>query len=427
MQYKIAIIDDNSDDIYEVKRLLLKSTVNFQIVSFMNPLKALTELSKNSVDCIILDFCFPEMNGLEFIKEFKKSIVDTPIILLTGQGNEKIAVDALKNGACDYLLKKELSVTLLSKSIIKAIERRDDERIRKSNHEFIEKLVDITPVPLYYKDRNGVYLGCNQAFEAFSGKSKEAIIGKTAAEITPKKNAEKYAEMDQALLDHPGRQTYEFEYERGDRETRYVVFDKITYNNAKGEVEGIIGTITDITDSKRREAELSEKTYTDSLTGIANRRYFDENIEAIWHRCIQEQESLALVMIDIDLFKNYNDYYGHQIGDECLKKIARGIKTSLLRQEDIVVRYGGEEFLVILPHTEAKGAVEVAERIKQNILELQIIHEDSNVEDVVTVSQGISVMNHEKGSIYEGLIEADQLLYRAKKNGRNRIEMKSRI
>lgn len=423
MEYKLAIIDDNSDDIYAVKRMLSKSLADFQIVGFTDPLDALAELSKNSVDCIILDFNFPEMNGLEFIKAFEKTIVDTPIIITTGQGNEKIAVEALKNGAFDYIMKNELSESLLSKAIIKAIEKRDHERIKKANHEFIEKLVDITPVPLFYKDRNGIYLGCNQAFEAFAGKNKAEIIGKTAIEITNKKNAEKYAEMDAALLAHPGKQSYEFEYERGDHEIRYVVFQKVTYNNAKDEVEGIIGTITDITESKLREAELAEKTFTDSLTGIANRRYFDENIEKIWHHCFQEQEPLALIMIDIDLFKNYNDYYGHQAGDECLKKIARGIKTALLRQEDIAVRYGGEEFLVILPRTEAKGAVEVAERIKQTILALRIKHEDSNVEKVVTVSQGIVVMNHEHGSIYEGLVQADHLLYRAKKNGRNRIEI----
>lgn len=423
MQYKLAIIDDNSDDIFAIKRMLLKATLEFKIVEFTNPIKALDELSKNSVDCIILDFNFPVMNGLEFIKEFNKTIIDTPIILLTGQGNEKIAVEALKNGAFDYILKNELSEKLLNKSIFKAIEKRDYERSEKTHHEFIKTLIDITPVPLFYKDRNGIYLGCNKAFETFIGKSKDKIIGKTAYEISKQNNADKDTDMDKELFDNPGKQTYEYEYVNSDNEMKYVVFDKVTYNNSLDEIEGIIGIITDITESKRRETELSEKSFIDSLTGISNRRFFDENIEKIWDRCIQEDEPLSLIMIDIDLFKNYNDFYGHQVGDTCLKKIAQGIKTALLHLSDIATRYGGEEFVVILPNTNINGAIQVAERIKQNILNLAIKHEDSNVKNVVTISQGIAEINNEKHSVHECLMNADQSLYQAKKNERNRIEV----
>ncbi|MGV8906278.1 MAG: diguanylate cyclase [Acetobacterium sp.] len=423
MHYKIAIIDDNSDDVFAIKRMLLKASLEYKINEFNNPIKALIDLSKNSVDCIILDFNFPVMNGLEFIKEFKKIMIDTPIILITGQGNEKIAVDALKNGACDYILKDELSAKLLNKSILKAIGKRDSKRSEKTHLEFIKTLVDITPVPLFYKDKNGIYLGCNKAFEAFIGKSKDEIIGKTAYEISMQKNADDYTDMDKVLFDNPGKQTYESEYVNSDNELRHVIFDKVTYNNSFDEVEGLIGIVRDITESKRRETELSEKSYIDSLTGIRNRRYFDENIEGVWERCREENESLSLIMIDIDLFKNYNDYYGHQLGDTCLKKIAQGIKTALLRLSDIVTRYGGEEFVVILPNTNTTGAIEVAERIKQNILNLGIKHEDSIVKKIVTVSQGIGEIKDKEHSVYDCLMHADQSLYQAKNHGRNRIEV----
>lgn len=423
MDYKIAIIDDNSDDIFAIRRMLLKTALEYEIAEFANPLKALKELSKNSVDCIILDFNFPIMNGLEFILEFNKTIMDTPIILITGQGNEKIAVEALKNGAVDYILKNELSETLLNKSILKAIGKRDFKRSEKTHLEFIKTLVDITPVPLFYKDRNGSYLGCNKAFEAFIGKNKEEIIGKTVYEVSIENNADEYTDRDNELFNNPGKQTYEAEYINGDNELKYVIFDKVTYNNSFDEVEGIIGIVVDVTESKRREIELSEKSYIDSLTGIRNRRYFDENIEKIWDRCINENEPLSLIMIDIDLFKNYNDYYGHQIGDTCLKKVAQGIKTALLRLSDIVTRYGGEEFVVILPNTNANGAVEVSERIKKKILNLSIKHEDSIVENLVTVSQGIGEINGKEHSVHDCLMHADRSLYQAKNNGRNRIEV----
>lgn len=423
MQVNLMIIDDSVDDVFATKRMLKKTTLEFKISEYADPRKALDDLSKNSADCIILDFNFPAMNGLEFLKEFNKKKIDTPIIFLTGHGNEKIAVEALKNGASDYILKNELSGKLLNKAILKVIEKRNFIRSEKAQHEFIKKLVDVTPIPLFYKDKDGIYLGCNQAFEAFIGKSKDEIVGKTAYEIANDNNANKYTGMDQKLIDNPGKQTYEYEYVNRDNEIRYVIFNKVTYNNAFDEVEGIIGVITDITESKLRETELSEKTYTDSLTGISNRRFFDENIQKIWERCIQENASLSLIMIDIDLFKNFNDYYGHQEGDVCLKKVAELIKNALHRVIDIVVRYGGEEFLVILPNTTKIGALEVAERIQQGFLELGIKHEASNVEKFVTVSQGVAEISNETHSVFDCLIQADQLLYKAKENGRNRIEV----
>ena len=425
MQYKIAIIDDNLDDIFAIKKMLLKQNSEYIIVDFTNPEEALIKLTQDSVDCIILDYYFPVMNGLEFITEFRSNQkIDTPIIFLTGHGNEKVAVESIKTGAFDYIIKSEISGGLLNKSIIKGIQKRDFDIKEKSYNEFIKTMVDIIPVPLFYKDRKGSYLGCNKAFEDFIGKSKEEIIGKTVYEISKKNNAETYTDMDKQLFDNPGTQTYEYEYENSKNEKKYVVFKKVTYNNSLGEVNGIIGIINDITEIKKRETELTEKTFFDSLTEIFNRRYFDENIEKEWKQCVRGNESLSLIMLDIDFFKKYNDYYGHQEGDNCLKRIAQEIRISLLRPSDIVVRYGGEEFVVILPNTNSDGAHRVAERIRRNIINLAIKHEASTVSEVITLSQGIAEMNNNNNdTVYECLKNADKSLYKAKKNGRNTIEI----
>ncbi|HBW36845.1 MAG TPA: hypothetical protein DEF89_16695 [Desulfosporosinus sp.] len=423
MNYKIAIIDDNLDDIFAIKKMLSKQNSEYIIVEYTNPEEALIELTQDTVDCIILDYYFPAMNGLEFITEFRSyQKIDTPIIFLTGQGNEKIAVESIKMGAFDYIVKSEISGTLLNKSIMKGIQKRDFDYKEKSYNEFIKTMIDIIPVPLFYKDRKGSYLGCNKAFETFIGKDKEEIIGKGVYEISKKNNAEKYDSMDQQLFDNPGTQTYEYEYETSNHEKKYVVFKKVTYNNSLGEVNGIIGIINDITEIKLRETELVEKSFFDSLTGIYNRRYFDENIEKEWKKCLRENESLSLIMLDIDFFKNYNDFYGHQEGDNCLKKIAQEIRLSLLRPSDIVVRYGGEEFVVILPNTNKNGALRVAERIRKNISNLAIKHEASTVSKVVTLSQGIAEMNTINDIVYECLKNADKSLFSAKNNGRDRIE-----
>lgn len=423
MEYKIAIIDDNPDDIFSIKKMLLKQNNEYIIVDFTNPEEALNTLKQDTVDCIILDYYFPVMNGLEFITEFRSNQkIDTPIIVLTGHGNEKVAVESIKTGAFDYIIKSEISGGLLNKSIIKGIQKRDFDNKEKSFNEFIKTMVDIIPVPLFYKDREGSYLGCNKAFEDFIGKSKEEIIGKTVYEISKKDNAETYADMDKQLFDNLGTQTYEYEYVNSNNEKKYVVFNKVTYNNSLGEVNGIIGIVNDITEIKNRETELAKKTFFDSLTGLLNRRYFDENIEKEWKKCVREKESLSLIMLDIDFFKKYNDFYGHQEGDNCLKSVAQEIRISLLRPSDIAVRYGGEEFVVILPNTTINGAYNVAERIRRNITNLAIKHETSTISKVVTLSQGIAEMKNQNDTVYECLKNADKYLYEAKKNGRNAIE-----
>jgi len=140
MQYKIAIIDDNPDDIFAIKKMLLKQNSEYIIVDFTNPEEALIKLTQDTVDCIILDYYFPVMNGLEFITEFRSNQKsDTPIIFLTGQGNEKVAVESIKTGAFDYIIKSEISGGLLNKSIIKGIQKRDFDSKEKSYNEFIKK------------------------------------------------------------------------------------------------------------------------------------------------------------------------------------------------------------------------------------------------------------------------------------------------
>ena len=297
MNYKLAIIDDNPDDIFAIKKMLLKQNNAYGIVEFTNPEEALRKLRQDTVDCIILDYNFPAMNGLEFIAEFRSNQkIDTPIVVLTGQGNEKVAVESIKTGAFDYIIKSEISGALLNKSIHQGIQKRDFESKEKSYNEFIKTMVDIIPVPLFYKDREGRYLGCNKAFENFIGATKEDIIGKTVYEISNENNAQTYADMDKQLFDNPGTQTYEYEYESQVNEKKYVIFNKVTYNNSLGEVKGLIGIINDITEIKRRETELKEKTFFDSLTGIFNRRYFDENIEKEWKKCLRENEALCIIM-----------------------------------------------------------------------------------------------------------------------------------
>jgi len=160
----------------------------------------------------------------------------------------------------------------------------------------------------------------------------------------------------------------------------------------------------------------------DGLTQIANRRRFDDDLTVEWQRHLREKQPLALILIDIDYFKRYNDYYGHQRGDDCLIKIAQTIAKTPQRPMDLVARYGGEEFAVILPNTNSEGALIVAEEIREAILMLKIPHLQSKFSQYVTLSLGVASVIPTKDLTLEDLInQTDQALYQAKNQGRNQV------
>jgi diguanylate cyclase (GGDEF)-like protein len=169
---------------------------------------------------------------------------------------------------------------------------------------------------------------------------------------------------------------------------------------------------------------LKKLSYLDGLTQIANRRLFDERLESDYMRAARSTVSLTLIMIDIDYFKLYNDYYGHQAGDKCLKQVAQVIDSNCRRSNDFAARYGGEEFGVILFDAGADDAEKLGKKIQNNLADLSIKHEKSQVSDLVTISVGIASIIPDPSNSIGNLVEsADQALYHAKSIGRNCIKV----
>jgi diguanylate cyclase (GGDEF)-like protein len=176
---------------------------------------------------------------------------------------------------------------------------------------------------------------------------------------------------------------------------------------------------------KRHRDFLEMISSKDGLTGIANRRRFEEFFELEWRRAMRNGSHLSLVMMDVDLFKQYNDNYGHIAGDECLKKITITLAANLNRPSDLVARYGGEEFVCVLPKTDIEGALHIANRFLEKVSELGIPHDYSNATDHVTLSLGVATII--PGDLFcpEDLIKvADECLYEAKQCGRNKVKSK---
>jgi diguanylate cyclase (GGDEF)-like protein len=193
--------------------------------------------------------------------------------------------------------------------------------------------------------------------------------------------------------------------------------------------DGLALTLRDVTRQKRAQAELERANLElerlanlDGLTQVANRRRFDSYLEQEWKRLQREQAPLGLILCDVDYFKLFNDYYGHQAGDDCLRQIAQGLQSLVQRPADLVTRYGGEEFAVILPNTPLAGTQKVAEWIRVAIKDLRILHTGAEGREFVTLSLGVAnLVPRSDQSVQILFAQADQALYEAKKGGRDRV------
>ena len=171
---------------------------------------------------------------------------------------------------------------------------------------------------------------------------------------------------------------------------------------------------------KRQSDLLRQWVYIDGLTGVCNRRYFDEHLKSEWDRAVRLGTPLSVALVDVDLFKRYNDHYGHQAGDDCLRRVAAVMKASLQRPTDMAARYGGEEFALLMPDTDANGALHLAGRVRHGLSEAHIDHADSSVGPLLTISIGVSTWASGVVSNAAALLKAaDAQLYVAKSRGRD--------
>lgn len=233
------------------------------------------------------------------------------------------------------------------------------------------------------------------------------------------------------LLRGKDRIELDIERTRKDGVTVPFMFSATPFRGLDGAVIGMVATFKDITERKYAENTLKEAneqlerlSALDGLTGVANRRCFDQTIQREWTRLQRTKDFLSLIMCDVDFFKLFNDTYGHHDGDDCLKLVARALKGTARRGGDCVARYGGEEFAVIMPVTGKKSANYIAEKIRQNVEKRAIAHSKSTVAPFVTLSLGVATIVPDDQGTPELLIKcADQALYLAKSSGRNCVKV----
>lgn len=285
--------------------------------------------------------------------------------------------------------------------------------------DLVQSVLDVLPTPVFFKDRQGRYQGCNRAFTELMGKGCDELQGLTVFDLSPPALAQVYADADEALMLAGGEQRYDAQIQRPNGERRDVVFYKAVLRDASGEVAGLVGTILDITERKALELKLADQAEHDPLTGLLNRRAILAHLDKLYTDRRQVSLPLCLMMCDVDHFKSINDRHGHAVGDEVLQQVAHVLRSNL-RDGDQVGRIGGEEFLVVLGSTDMDDARQVADRLRQLVAQMDVAHDD-RASLAVTISIGLAQSLRQDEDWAEVITRADEGLYVAKRTGRDRV------
>ncbi|RMF23037.1 MAG: diguanylate cyclase, partial [Cyanobacteria bacterium J083] len=473
-----------------IEETLNETSSQFELKHTQRLSEALILLKQENFDVILLDLSLPDSQGLEGMTQLKEQVQTTPLIVLTALDDRNVAIQSLREGAQDYIIKGDLEAQDLIRSIDYAIERHRKEeslrhqaikdRLRVKMLENIRQSLELKETlqttveevrQFLQVDRVIIYRCGNSNSGEVMAESVELDNNRQSSEVKvsyfpfnsilpqacsiqaiddvdyqAELNDEVYALAAQeikAILTFPIWQRKFLQQKNNNsplskNPEKFLWGMLIAHNRnlARKWQEWEINLLKDLTeqvtiaieqselytDLQNAYQKLQQQANLDSLTELGNLRQFEETLRYEWQRLMRDGKPLSLLMCDIDYFKAYNDTYGHPTGNQCLKQVAKILKQTVKRPGDTVARYGGEEFAIILPDTKAQGALFIAQTIQSKLEKLAISHINSKINKFVTLSIGISTMIPRQGSKENIIVEAaDQALYQAKKQGRNRI------
>ncbi len=287
-----------------------------------------------------------------------------------------------------------------------------------SDPQLSEALVHAIPLPVFYKDPQGRYLGCNTAFCKMLGIYERDIIGKTVFDLNPAHLASIYHEKDQELLKSKGAQAYEARFRFADGKEHEVYFNEAVFYDTNGALGGVIGVVLDISDRVKAERKVAFQATHDALTGLINRYELRTIIDKNHAQAVRHKDPYSIILMDLDRFKLLNDTYGHANGDKVLKSVAATLEREA-RASDWFGRWGGEEFICLLPKTDNHEASLVAERMRRKVETTPLSIGGRNIK--LTTSIGVTSFPEDGDSPETLLAAVDEALYEAKHAGRNRI------
>ena len=449
LQEQILIVDDLPENIRLLSSLL--SEQGYCVNSATDGNMALSLIQQELPDLVLLDIMIPQIDGYQVCRYLKSEDITKhiPIIFLSGLDSEFDKIEAFKAGGADYITKPFFVEEVILRIKAQLHNVRQQQKFKQILSEQIaerktveQELIKSRALLTGVLDSSLDGVAAFEAIRDRQGKITDFrwLIANPVAAMTVGGTIESLQGKRLFVQDSPGHM-FDGLFEQFVQvvETCTVLEQEYYYNSFSFKSwfhivavklgDGFAMTFRDISDRKQIEIALKKAnlrlTYQaniDSLTQIANRRRFDEYITQEWSRCAREKEYLSLLLCDVDYFKAYNDTYGHQAGDNCLYGVAKSLELTVKRPADMAFRYGGEEFAVVLPHTEGQGAIAVAENIRRQVQSLNIAHSSSKVSSVVTVSIGVaSIIPNTRTSPHTLISAADDALYDAKQKGRNRV------
>ncbi|MBN2311793.1 MAG: diguanylate cyclase [Candidatus Hydrogenedentes bacterium] len=303
-------------------------------------------------------------------------------------------------------------------------ERRRAERLLEAARTELEQVFSCA-APLCVVDNTYTLIRANEAFRRFFELPAESRADEKCYELRRDPRCHTPTCPLRKVLEMGKRQEAETEVRLPNGKTLWFLSISTPYKNEGGETQGVVQTFLDISGRKHVEAELRRLSQCDGLTGVANRRYFDETLKMRCDHSAHNGDAISLILADVDFFKPFNDTYGHQAGDLCLRRVAGALASGTRGPDDLVARYGGEEFAVVLPGADAELARAVAERLKVHVADMGIPHGHSSASEVVTISVGVATCRAADGDISPELLvrQADSALYEAKGAGRNCVRV----
>ncbi len=411
MEQAILVVEGSPTDALIVKHALRK---NFGVQHARTAQEAQELLKRQSFAGVVLDCSLPEANGLALHQWIIRQGLEVPVIVISDEGDERIATEAFRQGAYDYIVKSEESLAALGAVVHQVLQRHELEQ----RAQILQQIVENASEAIISMKEDGQILTANRAVETTFLYRPEEVIGQPFTLLFPEDRPDQQARGMLATGAAGNSWQGELPARRKDGSVFPSQMSCSVLRDRSGRTRCLIGIVRDVTERRQFLDQLKHLSITDNLTGLYNHRFFHERLRYEFARARRYGEQLGCIMIDVDFFKTVNDTYGHLLGDEVLKSLA-GIVSRATRAVDLVARYGGEEFALLLPNTDLEGAARCAEHIWESVGTTEIRTRQGALR--LTVSAGVAALADDMKDEEELCRRADGALLIAKRRGRNNV------
>ena len=412
MEQAILLVEGSAMDALIVKHALRK---HFSVHHARTLQEAQELLKQNTFAGVVLDYSPPDTNGLVLQQWIVHQGLEVPVIVISDKGDDRVATEAFKQGAYDYIVKTEESLSSLGAVVRQVLQRHELEQ----RAQILQQIVENASEAIITMKEDGQILTANRAVEMTFLYPPEEVIGQPFTLLFP---ADKPDDQQARRMLETGAAGRPWQGELPARRKDGSVFPAqmscSVLRDRSSRTRCLIGIVRDFTERRQFLDQLKHLSVTDNLTGLYNHRFFHERLQYEFARARRYHEQLGCIMIDVDFFKTVNDTYGHLLGDEVLKSLA-GIVSRATRSVDLVARYGGEEFAILLPSTDMEGAARCAEHIWESVGTTEIRTRQGALR--LTVCAGVAALADDMKDEEELCRRADGALLIAKRRGRNNV------